>query len=242
MRILILSDIHANLSALEAVLAAAGEVDAAWCLGDLVGYGPSPNECVARVRQLPNLLCVQGNHDAAAVGSLPLDSFNAEARKTIDWLKHNMDAETSDFLTGLPAHVRWDQFTLVHASPRQPILEYLLDVRAAEENFAYFETDYCLVGHTHIPVVFQLNADEPRAHMGIPVPDTSNALQPRAIINPGSVGQPRDRDPRAAFALLDSESGRWEYRRVDYDIVSVQKRMQAAHLPERHIARLSSGW
>ena len=242
MRVLVLSDIHANLAALEAVIDAAGEFDAAWCLGDIVGYGPSPNECVDRVRELPNLICLQGNHDAAAVGTLPLNSFNYEARASIEWLHRTLTEEASVFLKGLPTRSTQDNFTLVHASPRKPLLEYLLDTRAAAENFEYFESDFCFVGHTHIPMLFSLPAGGQDVHL-ITSPDSGSfSLEPRSIINPGSVGQPRDHDPRGAFAILDYEAATCDFQRVEYDIHSVQRLMLAAELPKRNITRLESGW
>jgi len=242
MRVLVLSDIHANHAALAAVIEAAGEIDAAWCLGDIVGYGPSPNECVALVRELPNLICLQGNHDAAATGDLPLDSFNYEARSSIEWLQKNLSAESASFLKGLSQRSSWGKYTLVHASPRKPILEYLLDTQAALENFGYFESAYCFVGHTHIPTLFHLPAGGQAVSLLTRPTHDPIALEPRSIVNPGSVGQPRDHDPRAAFAILDSEEASWEYQRVEYDIRGVQKLMKAALLPERNITRLETGW
>lgn len=242
MRILILSDIHANLVALETVLDHAGEVDAAWCLGDIVGYGPSPNECVARVRELPNLICLQGNHDAAAIGILPLNSFNYEARASIEWLKKKLSKKASKFLMSLQPRSEWEDFTLVHASPRHPLLEYILDTHVAAENFNYFEGDYCFVGHTHVPTLFKMNMKSRAVSLSAPTTKRPSPLKARSIINPGSVGQPRDRDPRAAYVTLDSESDTWEFHRVEYDIQSVQKRMRAVKLPERNILRLESGW
>ena len=242
MRILILSDIHANLLALEAVLDHAGEVDAVWCLGDIVGYGPSPNDCVARVRELTNLICLLGNHDAAAIGNLPLNSFNYEARSSIEWLNKKLSTEASEFLMNLPLRSQWENFTLVHASPREPLLEYILDTRAAAENFNYFEGDYCFVGHTHIPMLFTQNSKSQEVSLSTPTVKQSSPLKARSIINPGSVGQPRDRDPRAAYMTLDSKSATWEFHRVEYDIPSVQKQMRAVELPERNVLRLESGW
>jgi diadenosine tetraphosphatase ApaH/serine/threonine PP2A family protein phosphatase len=242
MHILIISDVHANLAALEAVLLAAGKFDAVWCLGDVVGYGPDPNECVARLRELPGLVCLQGNHDAAAIGDLPLFSFNQEARNSIEWLRGVLTEDSLVFLRSLQVRQEEGDFTLVHASPRQPVLEYLLDTHAAGENFDFFETAYCLVGHTHIPVIFSRPSTQFVVDLNVPKANTVTALEPRAIINPGSVGQPRDRDPRAAFAILDTEKKLWDYRRVPYDIPAVQQRMRAAGLPERHSTRLELGW
>jgi predicted phosphodiesterase len=240
MRVLVISDIHANANALDSVLKEAGAVDAVWCLGDVVGYGPDPNECVARLRELPNLTCLQGNHDAAAVGHLSLDSFNTEARSSIEWLREQLSKDSLEFLEDLQPREIVNHVTLVHASPRQPVLEYLLDTYSAGENFAHFETNFCFVGHTHVPVIFFQNKEGVK--LEVPAPNSSLELNMRCIANPGSVGQPRDRDQRAAFAIFDDEAQQWDYRRVDYDIAGVQKRMQAANLPERHITRLAGGW
>lgn len=240
MRILVISDIHANANALESVLATAGSVDAVWCLGDIVGYGPDPNECILRLLQIPNLVCLQGNHDAAAVGDLPLDGFNVEARSSIEWLRDTLTKDSLTFLKTLQPRREEKSVTLAHASPRQPVLEYLLDTYSAGENFSYFATDLCFVGHTHVPVIFFKT--EEGVGLQIPSSDITFTLDGRCIANPGSVGQPRDRDPRAAFAIFDSEALTWEYHRVEYDVAAVQQRMQAAGLPERHISRLSGGW
>ena len=242
MKTLLISDIHANLTALEAVLADAGPVEAVWCLGDLVGYGPDPNECVERVAALPNLRCVMGNHDAAALRQIEVDAFNPEARAALLWTQQRLSATNLTFLESLPEMIEVDQITLVHGSPRQPVWEYLLDTRTATINFDYFETLYCFVGHTHLPVIYYLPDDQRMAHLIVPENTTQVTLAPRAIINPGSVGQPRDRDPRAAYALLDMEDYTWEWHRVAYDIPSVQERMHQAKLPERHIVRLAAGW
>ena len=242
MRILVFSDIHANLAALDAVLSDAGQTDAAWFLGDLVGYGPDPNECIQRIQELDALVCLQGNHDAAAIGSLSLDSFNPEARRSIEWLRDNLTDDSRAFLSELSPHAEMGDVTLVHASPRQPVLEYLLDVYSAGQNFDFFDGPYCFVGHTHIPVHFAQDANGGSTRMRIPKPNSQITLERRCIVNPGSVGQPRDRDPRAAFAIFDSEAHTWDYRRVDYDVESVQEKMRSANLPERHVVRLAGGW
>lgn len=242
MRILIISDIHANLTALEAVLTDAGLVDEVWCLGDLVGYGPDPNECVERIASLPNIQCILGNHDAAATRFIEVDSFNPEARTAILWTQQRLTPANLAYLEKLPEHLILNMITLVHGSPRQPVWEYLLDTRTATLNFNFFDTPYCFVGHTHLPVMYVLPDDNVSAHLVVPEHATQLALVPRAILNPGSVGQPRDRDPRAAYAILDMDQFTWEHRRVAYEIASVQERMQKAKLPERHIQRLSAGW
>jgi predicted phosphodiesterase len=242
MKILILSDIHANLTALESVLADVGEIDAAWCLGDLVGYGPDPTECVEMIRRLPGLKCILGNHDAAVIEKINDNAFNQDARTIIDWTQQAMTKSTRDFLRDLPEKLVEDDVTMVHGSPRQPVWEYLLDTRSATNNFNFFDTSYCFVGHTHLPVVYHLADESLSARLTIPEHKTQMVLTPRTIINPGSVGQPRDRDPRAAYAVFDPEEYLWEFRRVDYDIQAVQDRMRLVNLPERHIIRLASGW
>jgi predicted phosphodiesterase len=242
MRVLIISDIHANLTALETVLEDAGQVDATWCLGDLVGYGPDPNECVDLIQTLPNLVCLLGNHDAAAIGQLNIDTFNPEARNSIEWQQDVLEPEQKAYLQSLPTSYVNEQATLVHGSPRSPVFEYLLDNQLATENFPHFSTPYCFFGHTHLPSQFYLSTDQVLAKLIIPKPNTEFKLLFRTIINPGSVGQPRDRDPRASYAIFDSEKQTWAYRRIRYDIAAVQARMASVHLPERHIQRLEIGW
>ena len=242
MQILVISDIHANLTALEAVLNHAGEVDAVWCLGDLVGYGPDPNECVARVRSLPNLVCLIGNHDAAVVDQMDAATFNPEARISIEWTCEQLSPEHLEYLSQLRNRIVMDNVTLVHGSPRSPTYEYLLDTHLATVNFSYFETSFCFVGHTHLPAQYLLANGQGHANLIIPTPNQVIQLASRSIINPGSVGQPRDRDPRAAYALFNTETQNWDYRRIHYNIQAVQKRMKTHGLPERHIQRLVSGW
>ena len=242
MRVLIISDIHANLTALDAVIHEVGEVDNVWCLGDIVGYGPDPNECVDRVRELPDLVCLLGNHDAAVLGQINVDSFNPEAKFSIQWMQHNLSAENLAFLADLPTTYTNDHVTLAHGSPRSPVFEYILDNYLATENFAYFSTPFCFVGHTHLPAQFSMTDENVLAKLTIPRPNVEITLQPRTIINPGSVGQPRDRDPRAAYAIFDTETFTWDFRRVPYEIGDVQARMQEAGLPEKHIQRLVIGW
>lgn len=242
MRILVISDIHANLTALEAVLEDAGSVDAVWCLGDIVGYGPDPNECVARIRGLPDLTCLLGNHDAAALNRIPIETFNTDARRSIEWMQEVLSKETFIFLSQLPETVVTSQVTLVHGSPRNPVWEYILDLHNATQNLDYFDTQICMVGHTHLPIAY---IEDPETHHlrwtvmpeGEPI-----KLTTRAIINPGSVGQPRDHDPRASYAIFQPEESGWEIHRVEYDIRAVQKRIRAASLPMRHALRLLEGW
>ena len=201
-----------------------------------------PNECITRVQQLPNIACIIGNHDAAALNHIDSDTFNPEARAAIHWTQKNLSASSKNFLLSLPEKITLNGATLAHGSPRHPVWEYLLDTRTATLNFEYFETPLCLVGHTHLPVVYTLHEGNHLARLNIPEPNQAIPLPPRAIINPGSVGQPRDRDPRAAFAIYDSTANTWDYRRVTYDVTAVQARMRSAGLPERHVLRIASGW
>lgn len=242
MRALVISDIHANLTALDAVLASAGQFDCAWCLGDLVGYGPDPNECIQRVQELPNLVCILGNHDAASLNQIGVTAFNPEARQAIYWTQRTLTEASKVFLANRPETFTFGDVTLAHGSPRQPVWEYVMDAYVATMNFAYFDTPYCFIGHTHLPLCYVLQEGEHTARAVSPEPGTITPLLSRTIINPGSVGQPRDRDPRASYAIYDSEAQTWEYRRVVYNIGSVQERMKAAKLPERHIVRLEGGW
>jgi predicted phosphodiesterase len=242
MTILVISDIHANLTALEAVLQDAGKVDAVWCLGDLVGYGPDPNECIERVRQLSGLVCLRGNHDTAALGQIDIEAFNTEARLSIHWLLSTLSEESLEFLGGLPDKKVIGQVTLAHGSPRNPVWEYILDSRTAWRNFDYFTTPYCFVGHTHLPIIYQLNEDKSNVSLIVSQPDERRTLTQRSLLNPGSVGQPRDHNPLASYALFDPDSNTWENHRAAYDILSVQRRILDAGLPPRHALRLAEGW
>jgi diadenosine tetraphosphatase ApaH/serine/threonine PP2A family protein phosphatase len=241
MKILVVSDIHANLTALEAVLSDAEGFDSIWCLGDLVGYGPDPNECVDLMRSLPDVSCLIGNHDRAALGLLPLARFNLEAHQAASWTRQILSLDNTAFLEGLPESLRIDHFLLAHGSPRNPIWEYILDPFTAERNFDYMEEDYALVGHSHLPLVFARVQDGEAIHLSIPTQEPLT-LKPQMILNPGSVGQPRDMDPRAAYAILDMEELSWRIHRVTYDVAAVQHRIREVGLPERQALRLESGW
>jgi diadenosine tetraphosphatase ApaH/serine/threonine PP2A family protein phosphatase len=243
MRILVVSDLHANYTALEAVLRDAGEFDETWCLGDLVGYGPDPNMVVEEIRMLPNLTCMLGNHDVAILGRMELAAFNTDARRSLTWTSNVMTADNMDFLRSVPhmTDVRGD-VTLAHGSPRDPIWEYILNTLSARLNFEHFKTPYCFVGHSHIQSIFQLDEKRDRVSMSLARVGQELPLKPRVIVNPGSVGQPRDRDPRAAYAIFDSDRATWEPRRAAYDIKAVQNRVREAGLPEKHAVRLSEGW
>lgn len=254
MRCAIISDIHGNLDALEAVLADAGDVDQTWCLGDLVGYGPQPNECVARLRER-NALCVAGNHDRACIGMMDTNEFNPEASEAAQWTHAQLTPEHMEFLSALPERLQvgeQGEFTVVHGSPREPVWEYLTHVSLARLNFDYFQTRYCLVGHTHVPLVFQRPLPDERASdYRTIVPQENAPLElgsNRLIVNPGSVGQPRDGNPDAAYMVLTSaapaegKAAALTLRRVKYPVPVVQRKMRDAGLPPRLITRLTYGW
>ncbi len=243
MRVLIISDIHANLTAFEAVLAdAEGEWDYVWCLGDVVGYGPDPNECVDLLRSLPHL-CLAGNHDWAALGRLDIRTFNSDARKVVAWTAETLRPDNVEYLAALPTTFVLGPYTLAHGSPREPVWEYILDPLIAALNFPHFETPYCLVGHTHTPVIFEMVNDQGDTEVFPPIYQQPRRLNGRRqIINPGSVGQPRDSNPEAAYAMLDVDKAVWEHRRIPYDIAAVQNRMRQVDMPERLVARLEHGW
>jgi diadenosine tetraphosphatase ApaH/serine/threonine PP2A family protein phosphatase len=242
-RILIVSDIHANLTALEAIIADAGRVDETWCLGDVVGYGPDPNECVERLQELPKLTSLMGNHDFAATGELALEAFNTEARRSLIWQRDHLTPANIEFLRQRPQDVQiMDDASLAHGSPRDPVWEYILNTLVARINLDFFQTSWCFVGHSHFQAVFQYNEESEDMTIEVPLPGDTYGLIGRAIMNPGSVGQPRDRDPRAAYAIYHPETRLWEPRRVAYDIKAVQERIITAGLPQRHAERLSGGW
>lgn len=241
MRILVLSDIHANLTAFQAVLEDAGSFDAVWCLGDLTGYGPDPNEVISQVRKLPGLVCLMGNHDAAVIGKIDLASFNKEARQAAQWTSKALSAENLSFLENLPEKQEINGITLAHGSPRNPIWEYLLDTYTAAVNFTAFETDYAFVGHTHIPLCYIMNGKD-RLEWRLLSEMDQLVLDSRGILNPGSVGQPRDHDHRAAYAIYQPEISLWTSHRVDYDFTAVQERIRSHGLPKRHALRLAEGW
>jgi len=244
MRTLILSDIHANLTALQAVLNEAAPFDRVFCLGDVVGYGPDPNECIETLRVLPELTCIKGNHDAAILGEIDIHAFRNEARISLEWLVSQLAPDNYRWLRERPERLEVDAFTLAHGSPRDPVWEYVMDLNVARNNMSAFETPYCLVGHTHIPCIFKMDGETPETtHLYLIGPDRPFQLNLKSIVNPGSVGQPRDHNPLSSYLIYDDrEDLPWTYHRVAYDVEAVQKRILMAGLPIRHAARLSEGW
>lgn len=239
MRVAVLSDIHSNLAALDAVLEDLGAVDAVWVLGDIVGYGPDPDAVVARLREV-EAVAVRGNHDAAALGQLDASAFNDDARAAVEWTGRTLSAETRAYLDALPVRREVDDFTLVHGSPRDPLWEYLFSVAVARRSYPAFTTPHCLVGHTHVPLVFR----DDDGSVEILAPSHASTLQlddRRLILNPGGVGQPRDGDPRACAMLMDPDARTVEWRRIPYPVERTQERMREAGLPVRLVNRLEHG-
>jgi diadenosine tetraphosphatase ApaH/serine/threonine PP2A family protein phosphatase len=240
MRIAVLSDVHSNLPALDTVLNHAGSVDAIWHLGDVVGYGPDPDAVVDRLASV-GAIGVRGNHDAAAVGGNEIDWFNADAAAAMEWTRRAISPATAAWLAALPERREIGDFTLVHGSPLDPIWEYVTSTGAARDNIAAIATAHGLIGHTHVPLAFSLEGGriERIAPAGVPGPDLDGR---RMLLNPGSVGQPRDGDPRASYLLLDLASRRATWVRVAYDVDAVRGAMRSAGLPVRLIERLRHGY
>jgi len=240
MRIAVLSDIHSNLRALDAVLGSLGTVDAVWHLGDVVGYGPDPDPVVRRLVDA-GAIGVKGNHDDAACGG-SIEDFNPDAQRAAEWTRAHIDHATLTYLAGLPEVLTPDgtDFTLVHGSPRDTIWDYLDSKSAARESLAVLETRHCLVGHTHVPLVFR----ERRGAIERMTVDPESRLEldeGRMILNPGSVGQPRDGCPDASYVILDTTAGHATWYRVAYDIAAVQAAIRAAGLPGSLARRLTYG-
>ena len=238
MRIAVLSDIHSNLVALDAVLSHFGSVDAIWQLGDVVGYGPDPDGVVARLGEV-GAAGVRGNHDAAAVGGSEIEWFNPDARAAIEWTRDRISSKTKTWLQALPERLVETDYTLVHGSPREPLWEYITSSPVARANLGFIETRFGLHGHTHLPIAW---AEEDGRIVSIGPSDGSTLeLSGRLLLNPGSVGQPRDGIPDSSYMLIDTERDLVSWHRVPYDIEAVQAAMQQARLPSRLVQRLSYG-
>ncbi len=243
MRVVIVSDIHSNLVALETVLAAAGSFDDLWCLGDTIGYGPRPNECVALVRQYASK-ALTGNHDLACLGKIDLRDFNPDARRANIWNGEQLSADNRAWLEQLaPALPVDDRFLLAHGSPREPVWEYLLSTEQAARNFQVFHQQVCFIGHSHVQLGFRVRDGYERCERFLADRQRVVELEDhsRFIINPGSVGQPRDQDPRAAYAILNTDAGTVTFARVEYDVRKTQRQMIEARLPGALVRRLEYG-
>jgi diadenosine tetraphosphatase ApaH/serine/threonine PP2A family protein phosphatase len=240
MRVAVISDVHANEQALDAVLE---EVDAwapeaVWCLGDVVGYGPAPNRCCELVSQRADI-CLIGNHDLVALGVLDVEDFNEEAAAAALWTRGELEERWRSFLSGLESSAAVDGAELFHASPRDPVWEYVLSAETAYFSLLTTTAPLVLVGHSHVALAIGL--DDVELHGGPAPAGTEIALEGRWLLNPGSVGQPRDGDPRAAWLELDTDDGVARFHRVEYAIERTQTQIRERGLPESLAARLAHG-
>ncbi len=243
MRYAILADIHSNLAALTAVMddiRAKGDVDEIWCLGDIVGYGPEPKKCIEVLRDCTRV-CVAGNHDLGAVGKIDLSLFNPLAAEACRWTAAQLSAADLLYLDELPKVIQKGDYYLVHGSPRDPLMEYMMSTAIAQRNFNSFNARFCFVGHTHIPAAYREEAVESVISVALK-PTIGLVLgRHRMIINPGAVGQPRDGDPRASYGIYDTEGQMFRLYRVDYNYRATQDRMMEVGLPVPLVARLGEG-
>jgi predicted phosphodiesterase len=241
MRVAIVSDIHGNLHALESVLADVDreDPDEIWCLGDVVGYGPRPNECCDLVRERASIaLC--GNHDLAVIGALDVAEFSGDAAAAARWTDGVLGEGQRAWLSSLQPFLRRDDAELYHASPRDPVWEYVLSEHVALLSLLATAAPIVLVGHSHVPLALSLDGDEVSGGLA---PERTEVARDgkRWLLNPGSVGQPRDGDARAAWLLIDLDEGRGTFRRVPYPIAETQAEIRGEGLPESLAARLDHG-
>jgi predicted phosphodiesterase len=241
-KVAVISDIHANRQALEATLESVAESDAAelWCLGDLVGYGADPDACVELTREHA-AVCLAGNHDLAVTGELPLDEFSRGAMLAAQWTQEVIAPENLAFLEGLKPHAREGSVGLYHASPRDPVWEYVLSTLLADLCLDAQQQRICLIGHSHVALSFdrrdgELAEGEPRADGTV-----LDLSEGEWLLNPGSVGQPRDGDARAAWLALDLDTLEATYHRVPYDVAGAAAAIRAARLPDSLAERLEYG-
>lgn len=241
MKIAIVSDIHSNIEALEAVRKTIQNigVDAIYFAGDVVGYGPDPNACTAWVMENTDL-AVMGNHDIAALGKIDIDTFNPSAKQAIIWTSDQMENWATDYISTLPMVISRDGVTLVHANPQDPeSWNYIFSLWDAEMNFSYFDSTFCFVGHSHQPVIVAMDGSGQASVL----PGESFIVEDgsRYLINVGSVGQPRDGNPDACFGLLDLEKGEFSFQRSPYEFQATQEKMISAGLPRPLADRLAEG-
>jgi diadenosine tetraphosphatase ApaH/serine/threonine PP2A family protein phosphatase len=246
LRLAVISDIHSNLPALEAVLAAIGEseVEEIWCLGDLVGYGAEPDACTALARERC-AVCLVGNHDLAVLGALDVSAFSETAKAAVEWTREVAAAQTTEFLAGLQPALSHEGFGLFHASPRDPVWEYVLSVDQAEAGLDAQAERVGLIGHSHVALFFIRPDGEgrPGETTGAQAGEGAELAiaEGKWLINPGSVGQPRDGDPRAAWLELDTERWTARFHRTPYDVEAAAATIREAGLPASLAERLSVG-
>lgn len=243
MRVLLISDIHSNIVALDAVLAHARQgsgYSKIWVLGDVVGYGLSPNECIERLAGIDAEI-VSGNHDLVCSGQAGLDTLHGPAGVAAAWTRTRLTPESLDKLAALPLSRIHGDFTLVHGSPREPAWEYLLTAEQAADSLPHLNTLHCHMGHSHRQLLFRFNnAGEPIASE-FSTEKTIPLRQDRVFINPGSVGQSRDGDPRSAYAILDTDASTVSFHRCEYDRAQVAEEMRRIGMPGVLINRLMTG-
>ena len=242
MRFLIISDIHSNFEALRSVIDLANKqkgFDQIWHLGDVVGYGPDPAACIELLQEYDHRGVV-GNHDLAVMGRMGLEDFNTHAAAAARWTMEQLDDRHLEYLRGLPYRMETHDFTAVHASPRDPIGEYVVSVSTAAANFRHFETPRCLVGHSHLPFMCK-EKGESAEFFDFPVNLPVSLKKGRFMINPGSVGQPRDGISTASFSVYDSDLDNITHLRTEYDIPKTQKKIRKYGLPEYLAVRLEKG-
>jgi predicted phosphodiesterase len=240
-RAAVLSDIHANLHALEAVLAAveSDSPDEIWFLGDLVGYGPRPNRCRTRIEPVAAVSLV-GNHDLGVLDRIGLDFFGPEAAASARWTRTVLEPETEAFLSALEPTGERAGVGLYHGSPRDPVWEYVLSAESALGSLLAVENRIVLVGHSHVPLAISLEGETIEGDVA-PGGSEVELGDKRWLLNPGSVGQPRDGDPRAAWLLLDLDAGTASFRRTEYPVAETQREIRDRGLPELLAARLEHG-
>ncbi|MBN2413247.1 metallophosphoesterase family protein [candidate division KSB1 bacterium] len=241
MRYAIISDIHSNFIALEQVLERihSEKCDQIICLGDIVGYGPFPNECIELVKMKSDIV-IAGNHDHAAAGLLETDHFNIYAKKAIEWTITALTEENKKYLQTLPLYEYTNDAFFVHSTPMIPERwGYILTPHQAKLNFDYFDQQICFIGHSHLPVIFSYNSKREPEMIYDPELKFDNNM--KYIINVGSVGQPRDHSSQAAFGIYDTEKKSYKILRVSYDVYTIQKAMMSLDFPEFLIERLKYG-
>jgi diadenosine tetraphosphatase ApaH/serine/threonine PP2A family protein phosphatase len=246
LRVAVISDVHSNLPALETVLTAVEEagIEESWCLGDLVGYGADPDACTALIRERCQV-CLVGNHDLAVLGELDVAAFSDAARAAAEWTREVASEETMAYLRGLTPALSHEGFGLFHASPRDPIWEYVLSIDQAEAGLDAQEERIGLIGHSHVSLFFTRPPDKPRHGYAHGAQAGEGALLDLAegawLVNPGSVGQPRDGDARAAWLELDTEELSARFHRVPYDVEAAGAAILEAGLPSSLAERLQAG-
>lgn len=241
-RIAIISDVHGNRHALEAVRRAIRQaaITRVWCLGDMVGYGAHPAECL-RVCVHDSERCIAGNHDLAAAGRVGVETFSAPARAAIEWTRGRLDRNARDRLVALEPEDTAEPVALFHASPRDPVWEYVITGEHARAAFDAHPARVMMIGHTHLAGAWRLSPDGRLDGGLVRGEETLSVADGRWLINPGSVGQPRDLDPRASWAILDLDALTLRFRRTPYDVPGAQNAIQAAGLPTDLGARLAEG-